>query len=69
MINRIRLFASLLAATVWIGACGNPQPQCEPQQRPVIVFMSDFGTANDAVAICRAVMANPCRSVLQSASE
>lgn len=56
MINRIRLFASLLAATVWIGACGNPQPQREPQQRPVIVFMSDFGTANDAVAICRAVI-------------
>lgn len=24
--------------------------------RPVIVFMTDFGTANDAVAICRAVM-------------
>ena len=24
--------------------------------RPIIVFMTDFGTANDAVAICRAVM-------------
>src|SRR5258708_38492297 len=24
--------------------------------RPVIVFMTDFGTANDAVAICRAVI-------------
>jgi S-adenosylmethionine hydrolase len=25
-------------------------------QRPTIVFMTDFGTANDAVAICRAVI-------------
>jgi S-adenosylmethionine hydrolase len=25
-------------------------------QRPAIVFMTDFGTANDAVAICRAVI-------------
>ena len=24
--------------------------------RPAIVFMTDFGTANDAVAICKAVM-------------
>jgi S-adenosylmethionine hydrolase len=27
-----------------------------PAARPVIVFMTDFGTANDAVAICRAVI-------------
>src|SRR5580704_1874649 len=27
-----------------------------PVPRPTIVFMTDFGTANDAVAICRAVM-------------
>jgi len=26
--------------------------------RPTIVFMTDFGTANDAVAICKAVMLN-----------
>jgi S-adenosylmethionine hydrolase len=25
-------------------------------QRPILVFMTDFGTANDAVAICHAVM-------------
>lgn len=30
---------------------GGPAPA-----RPVIVFMTDFGTANDAVAICRAVI-------------
>lgn len=27
-----------------------------PSARPAIVFMTDFGTANDAVAICKAVM-------------
>jgi S-adenosylmethionine hydrolase len=27
-----------------------------PARKPTIVFMTDFGTANDAVAICRAVM-------------
>ncbi|HXY26219.1 MAG TPA: SAM-dependent chlorinase/fluorinase [Candidatus Acidoferrum sp.] len=27
-----------------------------PAARPTIVFMTDFGTANDAVAICKAVM-------------
>jgi S-adenosylmethionine hydrolase len=27
-----------------------------PSVRPAIVFMTDFGTANDAVAICKAVM-------------
>lgn len=27
-------------------------------QRPTIVFMTDFGTANDAVAVCKAVMLN-----------
>lgn len=27
-----------------------------PATRPTIVFMTDFGTANDAVAICRAVI-------------
>ena len=26
------------------------------QAQPAIVFMTDFGTANDAVAICKAVM-------------
>jgi len=27
-----------------------------PAKRPTIVFMTDFGTANDSVAICKAVM-------------
>src|SRR6202044_2326830 len=28
----------------------------KPATRPAIVFMTDFGTANDAVAICKAVI-------------
>src|ERR1700739_4133453 len=40
--------------------CGNaPAPKdaaATPARKPTIVFMTDFGTANDAVAICRAVM-------------
>jgi S-adenosylmethionine hydrolase len=28
----------------------------QPENRPTIVFMTDFGTANDAVAICKAVI-------------
>ena len=45
-------------------SCAKPQPESvsagsSPSgapARPMIVFMTDFGTANDAVAICRAVM-------------
>ena len=39
--------------------CAKPAPTLrsgESTARPTIVFMTDFGTANDAVAICKAVM-------------
>jgi S-adenosylmethionine hydrolase len=45
-----------------MGGCGrqeSSQKAAESQAanaRPAIVFMTDFGTANDAVAICKAVM-------------
>jgi S-adenosylmethionine hydrolase len=49
---------------VWIAAlllvgCSKPISTLrsgEAAARPTIVFMTDFGTANDAVAICKAVM-------------
>jgi S-adenosylmethionine hydrolase len=49
---------------VWIAAlllvgCAKPTPTLrsgESATRETIVFMTDFGTANDAVAICKAVM-------------
>jgi S-adenosylmethionine hydrolase len=41
------------------GCANSPAPKdatATPARKPTIVFMTDFGTANDAVAICRAVM-------------
>lgn len=50
---------TLLAAAL-TGSCSRPgappAPAASPASRPTIVFMTDFGTANDAVAICRAVI-------------
>jgi len=54
----------LLIMCAFVGGCAKPQPEAgasvsaSPNSalRPVIVFMTDFGTANDAVAICKAVM-------------
>jgi S-adenosyl-L-methionine hydrolase (adenosine-forming) len=54
---------ALLAFLVFSSACSNSKSQA-PQEppaathtsRPTIVFMTDFGVANDAVAICRAVI-------------
>lgn len=52
----------LLAVAVLFLGCSGPQPAVTSTSgqngspRPAIVFMTDFGTANDAVAICKAVM-------------
>jgi S-adenosylmethionine hydrolase len=66
MISRTcRLALPVLALVLFAGACSQQQPatkdastaaQTAPATRPTIVFMTDFGTANDAVAICRAVI-------------
>src|SRR2546422_6878917 len=37
-------------------APGSRDATSAPPRRPTIVFMTDFGTANDAVAICKAVI-------------
>src|ERR1700756_542752 len=37
-------------------ASGSAVPGQRAGSRPVLVFMTDFGTANDSVAICKAVM-------------
>jgi S-adenosylmethionine hydrolase len=49
-----------MTTALCLGACSRPAgvptaTQASPA-RPTIVFMTDFGTANDAVAICRAVI-------------
>jgi S-adenosylmethionine hydrolase len=64
MISRTRLLVFLLLGAVFfVSSCGGPSPQqaansaaSTAAQGPTIVFMTDFGTANDAVAICRAVI-------------
>jgi S-adenosyl-L-methionine hydrolase (adenosine-forming) len=63
MISRTRRLAiPLLILALSTAACSQPTqreppaPQPASAPRPTIVFMTDFGTANDAVAICRAVI-------------
>ena len=63
MTSRIRLlFLSLLVLALTGAACSKSPSQSDSASsgksgaRPTIVFMTDFGTANDAVAICKAVM-------------
>jgi len=57
--RRSRLVFLLLAALCSSGCQGRAREQAssaQPQAHSTIVFMTDFGTANDAVAICRAVI-------------
>jgi S-adenosylmethionine hydrolase len=64
MISRLRPFVLLLLALTLIGAACSRAPGRNDSTstlspsgaRPTIVFMTDFGTANDAVAICKAVI-------------
>src|SRR5258707_15779418 len=62
MISRMRFcLLPVLALVLFAAACsripGNDSSSVVPSASgPTIVFMTDFGTANDAVAICRAVM-------------
>ena len=61
---RLLICCVLAAFALGLVACAGPEPGQKtpagiPQtasSRPTIVFMTDFGTANDAVAICKAVM-------------
>jgi S-adenosylmethionine hydrolase len=54
----------IFAFSLMLIACSKPEPAPRGQgadgqragSRPLVVFMTDFGTANDAVAICKAVM-------------
>ena len=57
--RKLRLAAMLLVSAC-VSACSRQPAAATSAQasspRPTIVFMTDFGTANDAVAICRAVI-------------
>lgn len=63
MILRTRWLVLPLLACAFFSACSkspsqkNSSPSAgQSSSRPTIVFMTDFGAANDAVAICKAVM-------------
>jgi S-adenosylmethionine hydrolase len=60
-------FFSLLFAFSFSG-CGEtgsrPETAKKAEARPTIVFMTDFGSANDAVAICKAVIIGITPNVL-----
>jgi S-adenosylmethionine hydrolase len=59
--RRMRVVLALLVVAISSG-CATSPPQKESVQaaprKPTIVFMTDFGTANDAVALCKAVILN-----------
>ena len=62
---RFALLTAMFAVTCW-GSRAQQEQGASSQarsQRPTIVFMTDFGTANDAVAICRAVIFGIARNV------
>jgi S-adenosylmethionine hydrolase len=50
------LFILLGFSASCANAPGQKDATAAPAKKPAIVFMTDFGTANDAVAICRAVI-------------
>jgi hypothetical protein len=58
---RVLSFLLLTALSIAVAGCSTPathpdESAKKPAPRPAIVFMTDFGVANDAVAICKAVM-------------
>src|SRR5215469_7876739 len=56
--RRRRLIVLLLLICASSAGCGAHSAQeKKPAPQPTIVFITDFGTANDAVAICKAVIA------------
>jgi S-adenosylmethionine hydrolase len=50
------LFAITGLSAACVSRAKNEETAKKPAARPTIVFMTDFGTANDAVAICKAVI-------------
>jgi len=53
--SRILPLAAISIAAILSG-CTHQPAQNPPAPPPTIVFMTDFGTANDSVAICKAVI-------------
>lgn len=61
MRTKVRLAVLCLFAGTLAGCVATPaskETTAIAQRKPAIVFMTDFGAANDAVAICKAVILN-----------
>jgi S-adenosylmethionine hydrolase len=57
--SALTILGALILAAVALGGCNSKSSQEESNEeaaRPTIIFMTDFGTANDAVAICKGVI-------------
>ncbi len=57
--RRLALILSAFCIVALLAGCSSWSSQEKAEEapaRPTIVFMTDFGTANDAVAICKAVI-------------
>jgi S-adenosylmethionine hydrolase len=57
--TRLTQAVAALWMVISLAGCGSRSNQGEAKEaatRPTIVFMTDFGTANDAVAICKGVI-------------
>jgi len=51
-----RAFVLLLLLAIGVTASGQSGPAAQAVPQPTIVFMTDFGTVDDAVPICKGVM-------------
>ncbi len=54
--GRPAIFFCVWLIGVALAGCARPAQEEAKKSAPTIVFMTDFGTANDAVAICKAVI-------------
>ncbi len=48
---------SAICGAAFLSGCARQPVESHPTPPPTIVFMTDFGTANDSVAICKGVIA------------
>src|SRR5712692_11863407 len=55
LLPRSCFLAAILLAMAWVATAVWAQ-ESRPKAPPTVVFMTDFGTLDDAVAICKGVM-------------
>jgi len=55
-LTRQRFFPAFIAIILLLAALAPAQQSADPKYPPTIVFMTDFGTVDDSVPICKGVM-------------